>query len=164
MPTPDAPSREAGGPWTRWVTSTPIVALRIVQFGIDLAVVALLCLAPLAVVLVLPRNPDGTIAALLVSIPVVLLALVACAVLSWGYLAWWPTRHEGQTLAMRLFQIAVVGADGRPATTLQLGLRWVMLLVDGMLFGAVGLGAMLLTPRHQRVGDLLADTVVVRQP
>jgi uncharacterized RDD family membrane protein YckC len=146
------------------VDTAPIPALRVVQFTIDLALVALLCLVPLAVVLLLPRNPDGTIGSLLVSIPVVLLALVACAVLSWSYLAWWPAVHAGQTPAMRLLHLAVVSADGRPATTLQHGLRWVMLLVDGMAFGAVGLGAMLLTPRQQRVGDVLADTVVVRRP
>jgi uncharacterized RDD family membrane protein YckC len=65
---------------------------------------------------------------------------------------------------MRLLRIAVVSAGGGPATSLQFGLRWVMLLVDGMFFGAVGLGAMLLTQHHQRFGDLLADTVVVRRP
>jgi uncharacterized RDD family membrane protein YckC len=139
-----------------------VVVLRVLQFAVDLTIVAVLCLLPLAVMLVLPRNPDGTVGSLLLSIPLVLLALVACAVLSFWYLAWWPARRGGQTLAMRWLGLAVMGVDGRPATATQMGLRWVMLLVDGMFFGTVGLVAMLLTARDQRLGDILADTVVVR--
>ena len=36
-----------------------------------------------------------------------------------------------------------------------------MLLVDGLLFGLVGLVAMLATPHGQRLGDVVADTLVV---
>ena len=36
-----------------------------------------------------------------------------------------------------------------------------MLLVDGLFFGLVGLIAMLATPRGQRLGDVVADTLVV---
>jgi uncharacterized RDD family membrane protein YckC len=152
----------AGGGWGRLLASAPVVALRVLQFAVDLTIVAVLCMLPLAVTLVLPRNPDGTVGSLLLAIPLVLLALVACVVLSFWYFAWWPARRGGQTLAMRWLRLAVTAVDGRPATATQLGLRWIMLLVDGMLFGAVGLLAMLLTPRGQRLGDILADTVVVR--
>jgi uncharacterized RDD family membrane protein YckC len=140
----------------------PLAAARVLQFALDLAAVAVLCLLPMAVLLLLPRNPDGTLAALLVAIPVALLALVACAALSWWYLARWPARHAGQTPGMRLLGLAVVGPGGRPATALQLGLRWAMLLVDGMLLGAVGLVSLLLTQGRQRLGDLLAETEVIQ--
>lgn len=157
-----AADASAVGGWGRLLASAPVVALRVLQFAVDLTIVAVLCLVPLAVTLVLPRNPDGTVGSLLLSIPLVMLALVACAVLSFWYLAWWPARRDGQTPAMRWLGLAVTGVDGRPATATQMGLRWVMLLADGMLFGAVGLLSMLLTPRDQRLGDILADTVVVR--
>jgi uncharacterized RDD family membrane protein YckC len=52
--------------------------------------------------------------------------------------------------------------NGREATGSQLTLRWLLLVVDAMFFGAVGLIAMLSTATHQRVGDSLADTLVVR--
>ena len=176
MPAADAPADPAGsdpagtgtadgaahGGWGRLVSGSPVVALRVLQFASDLAIVAVLCLLPLSVTLVLPRNPDGTVGSLLLSVPLVLLALVACAALSFWYLAWWPARRGGQTLAMRWLGLTVTGVDGRPATATQMGLRWVMLLVDGMFFGAVGLLTMLLTRRDQRLGDILADTVVVR--
>lgn len=152
----------AVGGWGRLLASAPVVALRVLQFAVDLTIVAVLCLLPLAVTLVLPRNPDGTVGSLLLSIPVVLLALAACALLSFWYLAWWPARRDGQTLAMRWLGLVVVGPDGRPATATEMGLRWIMLLVDGMLFGAVGLLSMLLSPQGQRLGDILADTLVVR--
>jgi uncharacterized RDD family membrane protein YckC len=35
-------------------------------------------------------------------------------------------------------------------------------VVDGFAFGLAGLLVMLLSPRHQRVGDLVARTLVVR--
>ena len=136
--------------------------MRIAQFAIDLALLAAVCLAPLSLTLLLPKNPDGTTGALLVAIPLVLLTLLLSAALSWWLWVLWPARHAGQTFAMRWLRLAVVGADGSPATTGQLGLRWVMLLVDGTFFGAVGLASMLLTPRRQRLGDVVADTVVVR--
>jgi uncharacterized RDD family membrane protein YckC len=152
----------AGTPMRGLLDQAPLAALRVLQFAIDLTLVAALCLLPMTVLLVLPRNPDGSLAALLVAIPVILLALAACAVLSWWYLAWWPSRHAGQTVAMRWLGLAVIAEDGRPASALQLGLRWVMLLVDGLFFGAVGLVSILLTRGRQRLGDILAQTSVVR--
>lgn len=136
--------------------------MRILQFAIDLALLAVVCLAPLALTLVLPTNPDGTTGALLIAIPLMLLVLLLCAGLSWWLWVRWPARHAGQTLGMRWLHLQVVGGDGSPATAGQLALRWLMLLVDGMFLGAVGLASMLLTPRRQRLGDVVADTVVVR--
>jgi uncharacterized RDD family membrane protein YckC len=145
------------------VAATAIPALRGLQFAIDLAIVAMLCLVPLALTFALPRNPDGTLGALLVSIPVILAILLVCVVISWWWLALRPARHGGRTPAMRWLGLRVVAATGGPVSAGQMSARWLMLLVDGMFFGAVGLAAMLLTPRNQRLGDLVADTVVVRE-
>jgi uncharacterized RDD family membrane protein YckC len=41
-------------------------------------------------------------------------------------------------------------------------IRWVLLIVDSLVSGLVGLLAMFATERHQRVGDLVARTIVVR--
>jgi uncharacterized RDD family membrane protein YckC len=141
------------------------VALRVVQFALDLAIVALITLIPTTLaLLLLPRNPDGSLAALLITIPVVLALLVLAAVISWWYWARLPLRRDGATLAMSWFGLRVVTLDGSQATSTQLTLRWLLLVVDAMFFGAVGLIAMLSTASHQRIGDSLADTLVVRDP
>ncbi len=155
----DAPTREPAGILER----TPIVALRVLQFAVDLAILAVLTVLPFAVLLMLlPKNPDGSVAALLVAIPLVLVLLVLTAVISWGYWAWWPRRHNGQTLAMGWFGLRVVRLDEGPAAMSQLTLRWLLLLVDAMFFGLVGLIAMLISSAQQRIGDELARTIVVR--
>jgi uncharacterized RDD family membrane protein YckC len=160
---PDADAREPEtGRRPGLVAAATIPALRVLQFAIDLVIVALLCLVPLAVTLALPRNPDGTLGALLVSVPVILAILLVCVVISWWWLALRPARHGGRTPAMRWLGLRVVEASGGRVSSGQMSARWLMLLVDGMFFGAVGLAAMLLTPRNQRLGDLVADTVVVR--
>lgn len=40
--------------------------------------------------------------------------------------------------------------------------RFLLLVVDGFLFGIVGIVLMAASPRHQRFGDMIARTVVVR--
>lgn len=161
MPGPDlTPPRRSGG-LAGLVAEAPVVVVRILQASIDVVLMAALCVVPLAVTRLLPRNPDGTVS-VLVYAPALLLALLACAVLSWWYWVRRPLRAGGRTFAMGWLGLRVQAVDGRSATGLQLALRWVMLLVDGAFFGAVGLAAMLLTPRHQRLGDVVAGTVVVR--
>jgi uncharacterized RDD family membrane protein YckC len=140
----------------------PIVLVRGAQFGIDLTLSCLLAVAPLLVVPLLPRNPDGTLGALLVSVPVIGLAMAGGVVLSWWYWSVLPVRRGGRTLAMGWLGLRVVDELGRPVGIAAMTLRWLGLLVDAMLVGLVGLAAMLLTPRTQRFGDLLAATLVVR--
>jgi uncharacterized RDD family membrane protein YckC len=158
--TEDAAAASAAGLLDR----VPIVALRVVQFCLDLGIVAVISLAPMAVALaVLPRNPDDSLGALLITIPVILALLLLAVVISWWYWAWLPRRRAGRTLVMGWFGLRVVGADGGEPVGSQLTLRWLLLVVDAMLFGAVGLIAMLSSSRAQRIGDALADTLVVRE-
>lgn len=159
---PDADEAAAPAPTGTLLDRTPIVALRVVQFAVDLGIVALITLLPMSVMLVLPRNPDESLGALLLTIPVVLGLLVLAVALSWWYWSGLPRRRGGRTLAMRWFGLRVVTLDGREATGSQLTLRWLLLSVDGLFLGTVGLVAMLVTARHQRIGDALADTLVVR--
>jgi uncharacterized RDD family membrane protein YckC len=157
--TEDAAAASAAGLLDR----VPIVALRVVQFCLDLAIVAVISLAPMAVALeVLPRNPDDSLGALLITIPVILALLLLAVVISWWYWAWLPRRRAGRTLVMGWFGLRVVRVDGGEPVGSQLTLRWLLLVVDAMFFGAVGLIAMLVTSQNQRIGDAMADTLVVR--
>jgi uncharacterized RDD family membrane protein YckC len=75
----------------------------------------------------------------------------------------WHVYREGQTPGKRLVGIRVVAADGAPATTVQHLLRSLILIVD-ILPVPVPLGILLaaVTPRHTRLGDLAAGTLVLR--
>lgn len=69
----------------------------------------------------------------------------------------------GQTLGKRLFGIAVVREGGRPCTYTAATIRTFLRFVDGLPVAyLVGFASMALTQQHQRLGDLLAGTVVVR--
>lgn len=69
----------------------------------------------------------------------------------------------GQTLGKRLLGIVVVREDGEPCTYAAATIRTGLRLVDALPVAyLVGLVAIALTERHQRLGDLLAGTVVVR--
>lgn len=69
----------------------------------------------------------------------------------------------GQTVGKRAVGIAVVGADGGPcsyaAAATRTAYRFVDWLPAGYLLGIAGIA---LTERRQRLGDLAANTVVVR--
>lgn len=71
----------------------------------------------------------------------------------------------GQTLGKWLFAVAVVREDGRPCTYTAATIRTLLRFVDGLPVAyLVGFASIGLTERHQRLGDLLAGTVVVRAP
>ncbi len=156
--TEDAPAATPG-----LLERVPIVALRVLQFAVDLGIVALVTLVPTVLILtLLPRNPDDSLGALLIAIPVILGLLLLAVGISWWYWARLPRRWAGSTPAMRWFKLKVVRVDGTEPTASQLSLRWLLLVVDASFFGAVGLIAMLVTRQDQRIGDAMADTLVVR--
>ena len=70
----------------------------------------------------------------------------------------------GRTLGKLIVGIAVVSDDGTPCTFLAATIRTVMRVVD-LLPGVytVGLASLVLTKRCQRLGDIAAGTLVVRQ-
>ena len=80
------------------------------------------------------------------------------------YLWYWvlrPNSHHGQTFGMQLLGVRVVSKGGGPASMLQYLVRGVMLIIDTLFFGLVGLITMMASQYHQRVGDHLARTLVV---
>jgi uncharacterized RDD family membrane protein YckC len=78
------------------------------------------------------------------------------------YWVLWPYSHHGQTIGMRLFHLRIISKDGNRASMMQLLVRGVLLIVDTLVFGLVGLITMACSKYHQRVGDHLAHTVVVK--
>jgi uncharacterized RDD family membrane protein YckC len=90
------------------------------------------------------------------------LLAVLSIVIQWLVFAWWPSRHGGQTIAMRWFKLRIITEDGGQPTLGALSLRWLLLIVDGFFGGLVGLLIMVNSARHQRLGDSVAKTLVVR--
>lgn len=75
-----------------------------------------------------------------------------------GYLA----SKNGQTIAMKWLNIRIVKMDGSPLTLGDTTVRWLLLIVDGLVAGLVGLILMLTSDLHQRLGDRVTNTLVVR--
>jgi uncharacterized RDD family membrane protein YckC len=92
--------------------------------------------------------------------------LVAFFVLSWGYGAFCEGVFNGRTLGKLCLGIRVVSDRGVPISGTQAVLRNLVGAVDGPMppfFFQVGLASMTLTRRFQRLGDLAAGTMVVRE-
>lgn len=93
------------------------------------------------------------------------LALLAFFVLSIGYgivMEWW---WRGQTIGKRVLRLRVVDAGGLRLHFHQVVLRNLLRFVDSLpLVYLVGGIACLVSRRAQRLGDLAANTVVIRIP
>ena len=68
----------------------------------------------------------------------------------------------GRTVGKRLFGIVVVSRDGSAITLRQSAVRNLLWVIDGLLNYVVGLIVMLIAEDRQRLGDLVAGTLVVR--
>ncbi|MFI9385857.1 RDD family protein [Kutzneria sp. NPDC052558] len=75
---------------------------------------------------------------------------------------WIPHRTGGRTPGMRLLGLRIITEWGGTPTLGAYALRYLLVIVDGFAFAMPGLLVMAFSPRHQRVGDLVARTLVVR--
>ena len=91
------------------------------------------------------------------------LAWAVAIAAGWFVSAWWPAKHGGQTPAMKWLKLKIVDEQGGVPAIGPLTIRWVCLFVDaGIATPLVGLIVMLTNPRHQRIGDMAAKTLVIR--
>jgi uncharacterized RDD family membrane protein YckC len=83
-----------------------------------------------------------------------------------GYPITFETLLRGRTPGKMALGIRAVTIDGAPIRLREATLRAMGGVVDKMLppGGVTGALFVLLTPRHQRVGDLIAGTIVIRDP
>jgi uncharacterized RDD family membrane protein YckC len=84
-------------------------------------------------------------------------------VLNWGYFTLFEAFWNGRTPGKRLARIRVIQQSGRPVGLFESMARNFIRYVDQIpFFYAVGVIAMFSTRQHQRLGDLAAGTLVVR--
>ncbi len=75
---------------------------------------------------------------------------------------WVPVRRGGITPGMLVMGLRVQTLRGGQPKARAYLIRWVLLTVDGLLLGLVAVVSIVATKRQQRLGDLVARTLVVR--
>ena len=82
-----------------------------------------------------------------------------------GYFAFFEWIWSGQTPGKRLMKLRVLREDGRPITFWEATVRNLLRSLDMMPapFYSIGLISVFVNSRDQRVGDMVAGTVVVRE-
>ncbi len=106
-------------------------------------------------------NPDGLT---MVSGIFIAILFLVIGLLLFGYKLLFEALWNGQTIGKRAVGIRVVRADGLPVTFLQVLVRNLMRVVDSLPWGyLIGAVAVLASPRKQRLGDMVAGTIVVRE-
>lgn len=88
----------------------------------------------------------------------------ALLVLTWGYHVYFEVRHQGQSPGKRIAGIRVVDGRGLPLSVEQSFVRNVLRVLDALPIG-YALGALVcqVDPLRRRLGDIAADTLVVRE-
>ena len=92
--------------------------------------------------------------------------LVVVVFVVWdGYFVLFEWLWRGQTPGKRWLKLRVIREDGRPISFFEAIVRNILRLFDiqPVIFYSVGLISVFSTNRDQRVGDLVAGTVVVRE-
>lgn len=72
------------------------------------------------------------------------------------------TFNHGQSLGKYILGIRVVKEDGTMASPSSYLMRWLLYLVEGPMTGFSGILFLLFTKRSQRLGDMAADTIVIK--
>jgi len=84
--------------------------------------------------------------------------------LNWGYFALFEAFNNGRTLGKRVAKIRVIHQSGRGINFVEALARNLVRFIDYLPgFYGVGIVAMFLSRRSQRLGDMVAGTLVVRE-
>jgi uncharacterized RDD family membrane protein YckC len=130
---------------------------RLVAALLDAMIVASVVFALWVVGLVAaaPTDSGGVVAAVLIVLTFVVL---------FGYDVTFETLASGRTPGKRAAGLRVVRQGGEPPGFMAAAVRNLLRLVDLLpVFYAIGVVSILFTPRNQRLGDLAAGTLVIRE-
>ena len=96
---------------------------------------------------------------------VIALLIILVFLLMSGYFVFFEWLWQGQTPGKRWMKLRVIREDGRPISFFEAAVRNLLRDFDIMPapFYSIGLISVFATSRDQRVGDLVAGTVVVRE-
>lgn len=89
--------------------------------------------------------------------------ITANFLLTWGWHLFFETRRQGRTPGKRALKIRVIDARGLPVSLHQSLVRNITRVLDfAPAFYGIGAIASLVSKSHRRLGDIIADTLVVR--
>lgn len=131
------------------------------RFGaalVDLAIQGVLLLALTLALSLAGSVVSGDLGVFLMGIGTLLIAVIVI-----GYYVVFEALNGGRTPGKAAMGIRVATIDGTALTLGAVALRTLMRLVDFLpAFYAAGALAIAVTPRNQRLGDLVANTIVIR--
>jgi uncharacterized RDD family membrane protein YckC len=89
--------------------------------------------------------------------------IIGIMVVVWGFYSLiFETLLQGQTPGKRLMKIRVARLDGERVTFGAILIRWLFRIIDFPLnWPAIGIFTIVSTEKHQRLGDLVAGTILV---
>jgi len=138
---------------------------RFLACAIDHAIQALTLLLIFVGFLIVANSTDvekiySTAPKWVIAVMIVVLALILI-----GYFTFFEWIWSGQTPGKRWLKLRVIREDGRPITFWESSLRNCVRAVDMMPtpFYSIGLISVFSSSRDQRIGDMVAGTVVVRE-
>lgn len=112
------------------------------------------------IVSAVPGLDDGITGAIALAILVLLIFTYV-----WGYYVFFETVWRGQTPGKQWLKLRVVREGGYQITFAQAAIRNIVRLADLLPgFYVVGALVMLFEPRSRRLGDMVAGTLVIREP
>ena len=134
---------------------------RMLAFVLDSLITGLLSAAVVILFLFLAfMLLDETFTVLILAAAVLILFAIR-----WGYFIIFELIWHGQTPGKKALRIKVVREDGRPVSFGVSFLRNIMRIVDALPGAcAVGLISIFVSKREKRVGDIVAGTIVVKEP
>lgn len=93
------------------------------------------------------------------------IAVLLTFAIAWSYFILFEWLGNGQTIGKRIFGLRVIADDGAPASFTAVLVRNLLRVIDFLPgFYGIGLLAIVVSSRSQRLGDLAAGTFVVRAP
>src|SRR3954453_1688693 len=97
--------------------------------------------------------------------PAIVMIFVGLFLIIFGYPAYTETRWNGQTLGKRVCGLRVLTVEGAPVRFRHAAIRSLLQIVDFFLppIGVTATCVSLLNRRNQRLGDVFAGTIVLRE-
>src|SRR5262249_35233553 len=95
----------------------------------------------------------------------VVMLIIGTFLIIFGYPVLFEARWQGRTIGKRMLGLRVVTIEGAPVGFRQAAIRAMVAVVDFFIppIGVVATFSVLLTPRSQRLGDVFAGTIVLRE-
>lgn len=136
------------------ISQTPAsIGERFIAFLIDyiLIVVYLMSTITLLLNFYTPRDFNAVIYTFLILLPVLFYSFLC------------ETFNQGQSFGKKLMNIRVVKTDGSTPGISSYLLRWLLFPIDVPLTGGLGVLSVILTKNNQRLGDLAAGTMIIKE-